>query len=113
MAAGGGLSLGILAAVLFWRRRPGPSHPVEKAFVEFSTRLAGYGYRRLPEESPARFVRRVADEVGLSEAQVGELIAELTTLLYNPAVAWGAVELRQLRRQLRRLQFRFAFGAGR
>ena len=113
MAAGGALSLGVLAAILFWRRRPGPSHPVEKAFVEFSTRLAAYGYHRLPEESPARFVQRVADSVGLSEAQVGELIAELTTLLYNPAVAWGAAELRQLRRQLRRLQFRLAFGAAR
>jgi hypothetical protein len=51
--------------------------------------------------------------VGLGEAQVGGLIAELNTLLYNPAVAWGNTELKQLRRQLRRLQFRLAFTSAR
>jgi hypothetical protein len=51
--------------------------------------------------------------VGLSDAQVGGVIAELDTLLYNPSVAWGNAELKQLKRQLRRLQFRLAFGATR
>ena len=77
------------------------------------SRLAGYGYRRQLNESPSAFVRRVADEVGLTEAQIGGLVAELDTLLYNPGVAWGTRELRALRSQLRRLQFRLAFGSSR
>ncbi len=110
---GGGLGLGVVALVIFWGRRPVHRHPVERAFRGFSEALAAYGYVRRPEESPAAFVRRVADEVGLKEAQVGPLIAELDTLLYNPGVAWGGRELRALRSQLRRLQFRLAFGTTR
>ena len=113
MFIGGGLSLSIVAVVLFWRRRPPRQHPVERIFSTFAAKLAGYGYQRPPAESPAAYVRRVADEVGLSEAQVGAVIAELDTLLYNPAIAWGSAELRALRNQLRRLQFRLAFGTSR
>jgi transglutaminase-like putative cysteine protease len=110
---GGGFGLGLVALVIFWGRRPVNRHPVERAFRSFSDALAGYGFVRRPDESPATFVRRVADEVGLKEAQVGPLIAELDTLLYNPGVASGGRELRALRSQLRRLQFRLAFGAAR
>jgi hypothetical protein len=110
---GGALTLGGVALVLFWRRREVHRHPVEKAFRGFCDKLAGYGYRRQPEESPSGFVRRIATEVGLTEAQVGGLIAELDTLLYNPSVAWGTRELQALRSQLRRLQFRLAFGTSR
>lgn len=110
---GGGACLGMVAVVLFWRRRPVQRHPVEKAFRAFAEKMAGYGYRRAVHESPSVFVRRVAGEVGLSEAQFGPLVAELDTLLYNPAVAWSGRELKALRRQLRRLQFRFAFGSAR
>ncbi|MEJ2090490.1 MAG: hypothetical protein P8Y69_18965 [Gammaproteobacteria bacterium] len=109
----GVVCLGAVAIVLFWRRRPAYRHPVEKAFREFSDRLASFGYRRRPDESPSAFVRRVADEVGLAEAQIGGLVAELDTLLYNPGVAWGARELTALRGQWRRLQFRRAFGSSR
>jgi hypothetical protein len=109
----GVVCLGVLAVFMFWQRRPVHCHPVEKAFREFSSRLAGYGYRRRLDESPSAFVRRVADEVGLTDAQIGGLVAELDTLLYNPGVAWGTRELRALRSQLRRLQFRLAFGSSR
>ncbi len=113
LLAGGAVSLGLVAVALFWRRRPGQRHPVERAFGDFAGKLAGYGYPRAPQESPAGYVRRVAGELGLGEAQIGGLVAELDTLLYNPGVAWGTAELRQLRRALRRLQFRLAFGASR
>ena len=109
----GGIGLGLVAIVIFWGRREVNRHPVERAFRNFSNALAGYGYRKRPEESPAAFVRRVADEVGLTEAQVGPVIAELNTLLYNPGVASGGREIKALRSQLRRLQFRLAFGAAR
>ncbi|MGE0622516.1 MAG: transglutaminaseTgpA domain-containing protein [Pseudomonadales bacterium] len=111
--AGGTVSLGLVAVVIFWGRRPVQRHPVEKVFRDFSDKLAGFGYPRRPEESPSAFVRRVARQVGLTEAQIGGLVAELDTLLYNPAVAWGQREIRALRGQLRRLQFRLAFGATR
>lgn len=110
---GGGIGLGAVALIIFWGRRPTQRHPVERAFRGFSDALAAYGHVRRPEESPSAFVRRVADEVGLKEAQIGPLVAELDTLLYNPGVASGGRELRALRSQLRRLQFRLAFGATR
>ena len=113
LLTGGAISLGVVALALFWRRREVNRHPVEKLFRAFSDKLGRYGYQRLPEESPSAFVRRLAAEVGLKEAQVGSLIAELDTLLYNPGVAWGNAELKTLRGQLRRLQFRLAFGARR
>jgi transglutaminase-like putative cysteine protease len=113
MLGGGGLSLIVVLIVLFWRRRTLPRHPVELAFSRFAARLAAQGYPRRPEESPSGFVTRIASQVGLSDAQVGGVIAELDTLLYNPSVAWGNAELKQLKRQLRRLQFRLAFGATR
>lgn len=113
LGVGGGVSLGIVAGVLFWRRRALPRHPVERIFSRFAERLAASGYVRRPEESPAGFVRRVAGQVGLSQAQIGGVVAELETLLYNPGVAWGRNELKALRRQLRRLQFRLAFGSAR
>ncbi len=109
----GGIGLGVVAIFIFWGRRPVNRHPVERAFKHFSNALAGYGYSKRPEESPAAFVRRVAEEVGLTDAQVGPIVAELNTLLYNPGVASGGRELRALRSQLRRLQFRLAFGAAR
>ncbi len=109
----GGIGLGLVATFIFWDRRPVHRHPVERAFRNFSNAMAGYGYRRRPEESPVAFVQRVADEIGLAEAQIGPVIAELDTLLYNPGVASGSREVRALRSQLRRLQFRFAFGAAR
>jgi transglutaminase-like putative cysteine protease len=113
MLIGGGLSTAIVLLVLGWRQRSLPKHPVEEMFSKFSARLAAQGYPRRPEESPAGFVSRIADQVGLTEAQVGGVVAELDTLLYNPSVAWGNAELRALKRQLRRLQFRLAFSATR
>ncbi|TNF88795.1 MAG: DUF3488 domain-containing protein, partial [Gammaproteobacteria bacterium] len=56
---GGGIALGVVAVLIFWGRRPANRHPVERAFRRFSNALAGYGYSRRPEESPAAFVRRV------------------------------------------------------
>ena len=109
----GGIGLGLVAVFIFWGRRAVNRHPVERAFRSFSNALAGYGYEKRPEESPSAFVLRVADEVGLADAQVGPVVAELDTLLYNPGVASGGRELRALRSQLRRLQFRLAFGAAR
>ncbi len=113
MVVAGALSVAIVSVALLWRQRQLPQHPVERVFARFAQRLAAHGFARRPDESPGGFLRRVAAEVGLTEAQVGGLIAELDTLLYNPAIAWGNAELKALKRQLRRLQFRLAFGAAR
>ena len=110
---GGGLSVGLVSLTLFWRRRPQKRHPVERLFGKFAAKLAGYGIRREPQESPGVFIRRVAAEAGLKEDQVGRIVAEIDGLLYNPTVPSESVELSQLRRRLRWLQFRLAFGSAR
>ncbi|MEQ8860198.1 MAG: DUF3488 and transglutaminase-like domain-containing protein [Pseudomonadales bacterium] len=110
---GGALSLGLVAAVLFWRRRPAPRHPVERAFSRFCARVAGSGWRRAPGEPPATFIRRIAASGALRDDQAASLVADLDRLLYNPAADWGSRDVRQLRNQLRKLQFRLAFGATR
>ena len=103
----------LVAISLFWRRRPVKRHPVERLFLRFAAKAAGYGFQRAPHESPAAFIRRVAGEAGVKEQQVHRIVAELNTLLYNPTVPWGSAELNQLRRALRGLQFRLAFGSAR
>ncbi|MFP6815711.1 MAG: transglutaminase family protein, partial [Pseudomonadales bacterium] len=110
---GGGLSVGFVALSLFWRRRSVKRHPVERLFRNFASKAEGHGFPRAPRESPAAFVRRVAGETGVRESQVQRIIAQLNTLLYNPAVPWGSAELNQLRRALRGLRFRLAFASAR
>ncbi|MCZ6641687.1 MAG: DUF3488 and transglutaminase-like domain-containing protein [Gammaproteobacteria bacterium] len=109
MLSGGSLSVGLVAILLFWRRRPVHRHPVERLIRRFGDRLAGFGYPRLPSEPPGSFIRRVAEEAGLEATQVNNVVAELNTLLYNPSTTRSGMEIRQLRSQLRRLQFRLAF----
>ena len=86
---------------------------MEQLFRKFADRLAGFGHPRRLSESPQAFILRVASEAGLADAQISDLVARLEGLLYNPAVAGGPTELNALRRQLRRLQFRLAFGTSR
>jgi len=106
---GGSTSVGLVAIALFWRRRPVHRHPVERLIRRFGDRLAGFGYPRVASEPPGAFIRRVAEEAGLEATQVDNVVAELNTLLYNPAGTRSGTEIRQLRGQLRRLQFRLAF----
>ncbi len=113
MLVAGGLSLGVVAFTLFWRRRPVKRHPVERAFARFSDNVAEYGYKRRPDESPSAFLSRVAVEANINPAQVQLIVAQLEAVLYNPSIVWGQREVRYLRAQLRRLQFRLAFGSAR
>ncbi len=113
MLVAGGLSLGVVAFTLFWRRRPVKRHPVERAFARFSDNVADYGYKRRPDESPSAFLSRVAVEANINPAQVQLIVAQLEAVLYNPSIVWGQREVRYLRAQLRRLQFRLAFGSAR
>jgi hypothetical protein len=108
---GGGLSLGVVALALFWRRQAVPRHPVERAFARFCERVSGAGWQRAPAESPAAFLGRIAASGGLRQDQAAALIAELERLLYNPAADWGRRDLRHLQAQLTRLQFRLVFGS--
>ncbi len=108
---GGAMSTGLVAIALFWRRRPVHRHPVERLVRRFGDRLAGFGYPRRPSEPPGKFIRRIAAEAGLEELQIDNFVAELNSLLYNPETARSGPELRQLRGQLRRLQFRLAFSS--
>jgi protein-glutamine gamma-glutamyltransferase len=108
---GGGLSVALVVLSLFWQRRPVRRHPVERLFARFCQGVAGAGWQRAPAEPPATFLRRVAAGGGIGSAQADRVIADLDRLLYNSAVRITPRELRQLRSQLRRLQFRLMLGA--
>ncbi len=107
----GGVSLGAVALVLFWRRRGAPRHPLEGAFQSFCRRLALLGWPRRPEEPPATYLRRLEAGGVISGEQAGALVAELDRLLYNPGADGGRQDVRRLRSRLRRVQFRAAIGA--
>lgn len=111
LLVGGGLGLGGVALLLFWRRRPVRRHPVERTFARFCERVAGAGWRRAPDESPPAFIRRLAQAGAIHDHQARPLVAELDRLLYNPAAQWGNREVRALRAQLRRAQFRVLLGS--
>lgn len=108
---GGGLSVALVAVSLFWRRRPVRRHPVERAFARFCDRVAGAGWPRAPQEAPAAFLCRLAGAGALPAEQAERLVAELDCLLYNPGARCSGRELRLLRAQLRRAQFRMMLGS--
>ncbi|MBX3706861.1 MAG: DUF3488 domain-containing protein [Pseudomonadales bacterium] len=110
VATGGALSGAVVALILFWRRRPPSRHPVERMFAGFCARMARLGWARRPDEPPGSYLDRVAAAAGQSADARARTIARLNGLLYNPAAPGGRAELRQLRGELRRLQFRLAFG---
>ncbi len=113
MLAAGAASIGLVAFFLFWRRRPRKRHPVERMFLRFAGKVAGYGLCRDPEESPGAFVRRAARNAGWQDEQADQIVAQMNALMYNPAVSWGRAEVASLGAQLRRLQFRLAFASAR
>jgi transglutaminase-like putative cysteine protease len=98
-----------VALVVFWRRRPPSRHPVERLFSGFCARTGRLGWVRPGNEPPGTFLERVADAAGQAPAQRAATVARLNRLLYNPAAAAGRQELRELRADLRRIQFRLAF----
>jgi transglutaminase-like putative cysteine protease len=113
MLVAGTISVGFVALTLFWRRRPRYRHPGERVFRNFDRKLASFGLRRDPAESPAAFVARVAGEAGIEEDQFRTLVAELNDVLYNPELDLGSDRLAQLRSGLRRLRFKLVFNAAR
>jgi transglutaminase-like putative cysteine protease len=104
MLLGGGASLALVVVSLFWRRRPEPDHPAQRAFRRFADRLSRSGLNKRPEETPARFLRRVNEARNRPPSEIAELIDQLDGLLYNPDVACSQQALRSLRSRLRRLQ---------
>ncbi|MDA1076051.1 MAG: DUF3488 and transglutaminase-like domain-containing protein [Proteobacteria bacterium] len=113
MFIGGGASLGVVALLLFWRRRPARRNPIEKMFLSFASRVSAYGYVRRVEETPSAFMERVSAGAGVDASQTRLIVAQLEASLYNPNVNWGQRETRALQAQLRRLQFKLAFGSTR
>jgi len=113
LLVGGGLSLGIVALVLFWRRRPVARHPVERLFGRFCDRLAAAGWTRQPAESPAAFLGRLESAGVVRREQTDGIVAALNRLLYNPPAERDRAGERQLRAQLRRLQLKVTFAARR
>ena len=104
MLLGGGVSLGLVALSLFWRRRSVADHPAQRAFRRFAQRLGRIGLARLPDETPGHFLARVNTVRKRAPAEIAPLIAHLDSLLYNPDVTCTREALRRLRGGLRRLQ---------
>ena len=102
LLAGGGLSLALVVASLFWRRRAAMVHPGIRAFRRFAARLERHGSSRNASESPSAFVRRIAGERGIGSAQADPLIEQLESVLYNPSADPSAAALRRLKRGLNR-----------
>ncbi len=111
MLLGGGMSLGLVVLSLFWRRRPAPDHPAQRAFRRFTRRLVRVGLTRMPHETPGRFLARVNAARNHGSADVSALIDHLDSLLYNPDVPCSKQSLRTLRSGLRRLQVDVALRA--
>ena len=111
MLLGGGMSLGLVVVSLFWRRRPAPDHPAQRAFRRFTRRLARVGLTRMPHETPGRFLARVNAARNHGSADISALIDHLDSLLYNPDVPCSKQSLRALRSGLRRLQVDVALRA--
>ena len=111
MLFGGGVSLMLVVVSLFWRRRPAPGHPAQRAFRRFSQRLVRSGITRRPEETPARFLERVNAARNREPSDISPLIDHLDSLLYNPDIECSKEALRTLRSGLRRLQVDVALRA--
>ncbi len=111
MLFGGAVSLALVVLSLFWRRRPPPDHPAQRAFRRFAQRMDRNGLTRRPEETPARFLRRVNATRGRTATDATWLIDHLDALLYNPDVTCDQQALKVLRRGLRRLQIDVALRA--
>ena len=58
-------------------------------------------------------MERVSAGAGVDASQTRLIVAQLEASLYNPNVNWGQRETRALQAQLRRLQFKLAFGSTR
>ena len=111
MLLGGAASLGLVALTLFWRRRPPPGNPVERAFRRFTERVGRSGVKRAPSETPTAYLTRVLAASGRRSSQADPLVEEIEQLLYNPPAAGAGAALRRLERALRRLNMDVALRA--
>ena len=111
MLLGGGVSLGLVVLSLFWRRRPLPDHPAQRAFRQFTRRLDRVGLTRVPQETPGQYLARIDATRHSGSTDIKPLIEHLDSLLYNPDVPCSKQSLRVLRSGLRRLQVDVALRA--
>jgi hypothetical protein len=103
---GGGLSLGLVAISLFWRRRPQQRHPVERLFQRFCRTMGRQGLGRGPQETPSAYIGRIA---ALARVDATALISYLQQQLYDPASRYTVRDSQWLRQEFRKLRFRLAF----
>jgi len=104
---GGGLSLGIVAVALFFRRRPVPQHKSERFFLQFCKAMTRQGYTRDVSETPAHFVSRLARD---AQHDATLLIKYLQYQLYDPEASLTTADARLIRAEFRKLRFKLAFG---
>lgn len=113
LVLGVGLAMAAVAGVLFWRERAAPTSEAVRVLLGFERTAARFGMPRGVAETPAVYLRRVADACGLESEQGARLAERMSQALYDPAstdLAAKPESLRSLRRDLMRLRWRLAFG---
>ena len=103
---GGGISLLLVSISLFWRRRPQQRHPVQRLLTRFSNTLVKKGLGKQPDETPQRYILRLAAIARVDQADLAE---DVQRALYDPDVSMNYFDLYKLHRRLNKLRFRLAF----
>ncbi|MEM9624510.1 MAG: transglutaminaseTgpA domain-containing protein, partial [Pseudomonadota bacterium] len=106
MIIGSALSLLLVAAAVFWRRRPKARHPVERIFLRFCRSIRDPRLQRGPAETPMAYLSRLSHEVDMD---IAPLQSELQELLYDPQRTLSLQERYKLQQNLRKLRFKLAF----
>lgn len=104
------LALSGVAVAMFWRERKAPQAPGVRLLMGLERTASRFGMPRRADETPARYLARLADACGLSADERADLIERLNALLYDPSVSDPLRHATALRRDLGRLKVRLAFG---
>lgn len=111
----GAISLGLAAAIVFWRRRAEPLAPEVKLFQRFGRLGASAGVPRALHEGPSSYLPRLAQEKGLVAEDMQGCVEDLEQVMYNTSAEQNPAErqqaLRRIRQQLRRVQVRLALSS--
>lgn len=104
------LALSGVAVAMFWRERRAPQAPGIRLLLGLERTASRFGMPRRLDETPARYLGRLADACSLSADERRDLIERLDGLLYDPEIDDPLRHTAALRRDLGRLKVRLAFG---
>ncbi|HYQ73199.1 MAG TPA: DUF3488 and transglutaminase-like domain-containing protein [Gammaproteobacteria bacterium] len=103
---GGALLLGISLWMLL-RQQPVPADPVQRSWLRFCRRLAGYGLARRPGEGPRHFARRVTAALPALAGQVSAITDLYIALRYGKPAGRTAHDVARLQGMVQRFPARW------